>query len=430
MSDDFTDDLLTGDGKWWEFLDPQTYEVREDLPRATHSSAHELDWSRKPARRGPVGFAFFNHCEDCGQGVPPDFTFCVHCGGSTRSATRAQTFTIVVVRLEDEQARATAREVFTQAGYNLAEEEVAALLVDLPAVFNVTARRDQVAALTAKLAEIGVVARAFSVDDPSVPWMRETAESIIRKTPKLFAALALVAAGLALAWFWSFVGLLLAGFAIVGLFVHELRWYRHRYHVQLDVMLGLLTGFDPTTAGVARETLRMMSDKEARASVTICLMEYYTLTHQIRSHRVVYGGVLDRTGEALEELMADVLVLAHRYAKMDDFLKANRPAALRQRVEQLRQLAAGDPGAAATFEAEIEVIEDQLATMTKMEDARLSFRQRLATLARAMESMRTRFAAVRAQPSEQAFRSLEFEEALRELDEEFEVFEETLAVVG
>lgn len=430
MSDDFADDLLTGDAKWWEFLDPQTYEVRDDLPRPTHSSSEQLDWSRKKTRRGPVGFAYFNHCNSCGQGVPPDFTFCVHCGGLARSTSRAQTFTIVIARLEGERAQETAEELFTTAGHDLSVEEVSALFAELPAVFNVTARRDQVAALTAKLSETGIAARAFSVDDVSVPWFRETCESLIRKTGMLFLALGVFAAGIILSWFWSPVALLLAIGALVGIFVRELRWYRERYHVDHEVLLQLLTGFDPMTAKVARETLQLMSDREARQSVTVCLMEYYTLTHQIRSHRDVYGAVLDRTGEALEELMADVLVLAHRYAKMDDFLRSHRPAALQQRLDELREQAFTDPATAKMVAAEVAALEEQLATMRQMEDARQTFRERLSTLARSMESMRSRFAAVRAQPSTEAFERLEFEEALQELDEEFEVFEETFAVVG
>ncbi len=434
MSDDdeFTSELLTGDNKWWEFLDPQTYEVRADLPAPTRSTSVQLDWSRaKTATRGqPVGFSYFNHCEDCAQGMPPDFTFCVHCGGAPRSSSPLRTYTIVIAKLSDDRALEAGTELLTAAGNGLEPTEIERLFADLPVVFNVTARRDQTAALTAKMAEIGIAARGFSVDDPSVPWIRETAESLLRDTRKFGLTVAVVLAGMGLAWFVSPFWLLAAVGAMTALFVRELNWYRERYHLQLDVLLQNLTGFDPDTAAVARETLRLMSDREARGSVTVCLMEYYSLTQQFRAQGAIYGPVLQRTAEALEELMASVLVLAHRYAKLDDFLRANPPAALRQRLDELEARATTDRDAQAMNDAEAKSLTDQLASMQKMEATRGAFRERLAALARSMESMRTRFAAVRAQPSDDALRSLDFDAALKELDEEFEVFEETLAVVG
>ena len=430
MSDDFQEELLTGDGKWWEFLDPQTYEVRDDLPQATQSSADQLDWSRRKQRRGPVGFSFFIHCDVCGHGIPPDFTFCVRCGGAPRSRSIPRTFTVVVAELNGPTAREMAGELIVAAGQDLKGQEVDALLSDLPAVFNVHGPKDRVAALAAKMSEIGIASRAFCVDDPSVPWLRETAESMIRQTPKLVTTLAVLALGAGLGWFWSWAALVVALMAVGALFYRELQWYRQRYEVNLDTMLQLLTGFDPQTAQTAQQTLRAITDTHARESVTVCLMEYYTLTQQIRAHRAIYGEVLARTGDTLQELMADVLVLAHRYAKLDDFLATNPPARIRQQIAELESAGAADRQARAMADSEIAALSEQLRSIEKMDASRAAFRSQLSTLAQSMESIRVRFAAVRAHPSEDAFRELAFDEALRELDIELEVFEETTAAIG
>lgn len=430
MSDDFREDLLTGDEKWWEFLDPQTYEVRSDLPNATYASSSALDWTRASRPTGPVGLGFYMHCSLCGQRVPGDFTFCVHCGGAPRSRQPVRTHTVVITDVEGEAARDAAAELVAQAGHGLEVAEVTRMFADLPVVFNVTAPRDQVVALAARLAEIGVSARAFSVDDPSIPWLRETAESLIRDTPKLLAGLAACAAGIVFAAFGHWIIAVPALLAVVGLFAYQLRWYRQRYHVDAPTMLQYLTGFDPQTAAVTRETLAQMADRDARRYVTVCLMEYYTLTQQFRAHGALYGDVLARAAEALEELMADVLTLAHRYARMDSFLRANPIPAVEQRLTDVEARSASDPSARTIFAAEAEALHGQLQKLRQMEGARAAFREQLVALAEAMESMRRRFAAVRAQPSAEAFRDLAIAEALQELEDEFAIFEETMQVLA
>jgi hypothetical protein len=429
MSDDFEEQLLTDGGKWWEFLDPETYDVKEDLPAATRSSSDKLDWSRIEEKRpGPVGFAFFNHCSDCGQGVPPDFTFCVHCGGDPRSTDRPETYSVVIAGFEGE-GRESAVELFVSAGTGLEPDEVDAILDAPPAVFNVTARRDQAAALVAKLAEVGIQARTFPVDDPSIPWIQEAVESIARQTWKLAGMMVVLLSTIAVSYYWSLFFLPIGLLAIGAFIVQELRWYRSRYHVDVRRLLELLTGFDAETARIARETLRNLGDREVRKHVTVCLMEYYTLTQQIRSHDAVYGGVLQNARFALEELMADVLTLAHRYGKLDAYVASHPPARLEQKIEDLRVRRADDRHAAEMIEKEIAVLHDQLEQVRKMDESRRAFRERLGTLARSMEQIRNRIATVRARASRDAWTEIGVDDALRELEQEFEVFEETFAVV-
>jgi hypothetical protein len=429
MSDDFEETLLTDGGKWWEFLDPETYEVRDDLPTVSRSSSDKLDWSRIETRRpGPVGFAYFNHCSDCGQGVPPDFTFCVHCGGDPRSADRMKTYSVVIAELEGDGHDA-AVELFSAVDAEIDAAEVDAIVSELPAVFNVTARRDQAAALVAKMAEVGIRARTFGVDDPSIPWIREAIESIVRQPPKLLGMVAVLVGAVAASVFWSLAAIPFAVIIVGALIGLELRWYRRHYHVDVRRLLELLTGFDAETARIARETLRSLADRDARRYVTVCLMEYYTLTQQLRSHQSVYGDVLDNARFALESLMADVLTLAHRYAGLDSFVAAHPAAKLEQRIEDRRIQKTEDRQAARMLEQEIEVLEDQLRQVRAMEESRRAFRERLASLARSMEQLRTRIASVRARSSAHGWNDLGVDETLRDLEREFEVFEETFAAM-
>ena len=127
--------------------------------------------------------------------------------------------------------------------------------------------------------------------------------------------------------------------------------------------------------------------------------------------------------------MADVLRLAHKYAKMDDFLASHPPGALAQRIGRLQDRLPDDASARGMAMQEIETLRDQLRTVERMEASRADFRERLALLARSMENLRHRIAAVRARPSEDAWRSAQVEEVLVELDTEFEVFEETFEVM-
>lgn len=428
MGDDFQQELLTGDSKWWEFLDPLTYEVKE-LPVATRSSGHELDWSTRRNSGVPVGFSFVNHCGDCGQKVPPDFSFCVHCGGAPRGSSTVRTFAVVVTHLEGDFARDAAIELLTTANRNLKAQELVPLLRDLPMVFNTVGRVEQLSALVAKLSELGIAAKAFPTDDPSVPWIRETVESFSRNTPKVVMFAAVLMAGIVGALRLSPILLFLAFGVVGGLFVRELQWYRRRYHVQLDALQLTLSGFDEETAAVTRQALRSISDRDVRRNVTVCLMEYYTLTQQFRVHAAVYGDVLIRSARGLEELMADVLAVAHRYGRLDAFLRANPREMLQERIDELQQSAPGDRDAQRIAAAEVTVLQEQLASMAKMEETAKAFGEQLAVLAQSMESMRRRFSAVRARPSLEAFEALRFEETLRELDQEFEVFVETFEVV-
>lgn len=428
MDDDFHDELLTGDGKWWEFLDPLTYEVKA-LPGATRSLGRELDWSKRRKPGMPVGFSALNHCADCGQKVPADFSFCVHCGGEPRGRSPVKMYAVVITHLDGDFAEEAATELLTAANTSLTAAELRPLLRELPMVFNTVGRHEQLSALVAKLSEVGIAARAFPTDDPSVPWIRETAESLARSTTKVgMCALTLIVGLLGAILLTPWV-LWLAFIAVGVLFVRELHWYRQRYHARLDVLQLNLSGFDEETADVTRRALRSISDREVRGNVTVCLMEYYTLTQQFRAHGAVYGEVLTRSARALEELMADVLLVAHRYGTLDAFLRANPRDVLLDRLDTLREAAPVNADARRITDAEIAVLQGQLQSMEKMEHVAAAFREQLVVLAQSMESMRQRFAAVRAQPSVEAFAALQFEETLNELDQEFEVFVETFEVV-
>ena len=66
-------EILSGDEKWWAFLDPATMEVKE-MPRAARKMDELLDWSKvddaiRPRALSQIpGFA----CSKCTRSVPAD----------------------------------------------------------------------------------------------------------------------------------------------------------------------------------------------------------------------------------------------------------------------------------------------------------------------------------------------------------------------
>ncbi len=423
--DDFEKRLLTDGGKWWEFLDPETYQLEEGLAQGERRMSAELDWSRKRKRnRGPVGFGFFLHCRDCGNPVPPDFVFCVRCGGEPRSRHPLANWALVIEEPESAHGRATAVELLASAGIGLDPAEVDRLFEDPPVVVNFTAYRDQVAALVSRLGEIGVPSRSFAVDDPSVPWLREGVESLVRHPAKLASIVALAAVALVGGIWFSWILLVVGALGAAVIFWRELQWYRDRYHLDASALLAGFTGFDRETSTRAADTLGKLGDKQVREQVTVCLMEFYALNQQFRIHAPEYGPTLERTRTALAELMDDVLGLASRYARLDDYIARNPPELIRQEIEEARS----DPSERAA--QTVAILTEQLRTTEEMEASREPFRAQIRALATRMEGLRRRVVALRAKPSEEAWREAAIESALEEIELEFEVFEETFAVLG
>lgn len=428
---DFQQTLLTDVDKWWEFLDPQTYELVDDLPQPTRTSASMLDWSKTRGTRSrrPTGFGFFNRCDSCGRPVPPDFTFCVHCGGVPHSPAQLSTWTIVVKELDGDEARETAVRVVMEGGQDLGLEELRGMFRQLPAIVNTTARRDQVAALVARLAEQGIYAKSFPVDDPSIPWIRETIESIVRR-PAALATLAALVGISALLWVNLSVAIgVFFGLASLAMFGgRAFRHYTDRYTVDVHRMLEAVTGFDHDLADEASGLLRRLRDTEVRGYLTICLMEYYTLLQQFRGHAAEgYGGALSRASGALEALMGQILRVCGKYARLHDHLASTEPAAIEARLAEIEQERVGvDATTRKLLDGEATYLRDQLADLAKMAALQRSFHARLGALTTSMESLRARVASLRVRTvAVTDWEAVSLEDVLAELDDELEVFEQT-----
>lgn len=419
--------LLTDDNKWWEFLDPETYEVKDNLPTATRASSDLIDWSKRRAteRRGTLGFGFFNRCDQCGQPSPPDFSFCPRCGGTPTSPGPGQLWTVIIKEFENETSMQAAAEILAESGHDLGVNEVYRMLSAPPAVFNMYERKGRVHALVQKLAEIGVYSKSFPVTDPSIPWITETAESVARDTRALALFSGVVAATFALGIFvsgWFYV-IGLATLAALGW--RRFQWYKRRYQINPNTALDRINGFDGGLADETRQLLADIRDKEMREYLSICIMEYYTLHQQFRKHEEVYGDVLLRTRHALHELYEQILNACRRYADLTFHMDGVEPAALRSRISELRSKRAGkDARALKLIDDEIAHLKSEGRQYNKMKDLAQKFRERMQALTGSIEALRVRMQSLKTAEAARD-EDVSMEEILAELDDEMQVFEKT-----
>lgn len=428
--DDFDAKLLTDVDKWWEFLDPVTYDTREGahakgVPSAT---ADRLDWTvvRKTERRGPVGFGFFHRCEDCGRPVPPDITFCVHCGGPPHGFGRRDPFTVVIKRFEDADAAEACVELLSVGSSEVSVEELRKVVSRPPIVFNVRAQREEVAALVARLTDLGIYARSFSTDDPSIPWISETAESFLRRPARgaVFAAIALAALFASVLFSWA---ILPFGLIALGFYFHtQMQWFKSHYHFNSGNLLRSMTGFDDGRALEASDLLKSLRDQDVKASLTVAMMEYYTLQQALRSHEGIYGDVLAGTREILVELLDQILASCARFQRIEHFLSQARPTELESRIASLEaEIAAStDPETSGYLQRELTSVVRHLETHRRLLTVREDFRVRLEAMTRSLETLRSRLETARARVSAR-WEDVDMEKILAELDDELVVFEQT-----
>lgn len=426
-ADQLKQTLLTDDGKWWEFLDPETYEVKDNLPTPTRSSSDLIDWSKKreTQRRSTLGFGYFNRCDKCGQPSPPDFSFCPRCGGTPHGPGPGQLWSVIITEFESETSKVAAAEIIAESGHELGVNEVHAMLEQTPAVFNMYERKGRVHALVQKLAEIGVYSKSFPVSDPSIPWIRETAESVTRDTKMLAAFSAAIAIALGLGvfvsgWFY-FIGL--ATVAAMGW--KRFQWYKERYQIDPNAALDRINGFDGGLADETRSLLRDIRDEEMREYLSICVMEYYTLHQQFRKHEEVYGDVLLRSRHALHDLFEQILNACRRYADLTFHMDGVEPAQLRARIGELRSQRAGqDPRAAKLIDDEIDHLKKEGRQYNKMKELAAKFKERMRALTGSIEALRLRMQSLKTAEAARA-EDVSTEEILAELDDELQVFEKT-----
>ncbi len=425
---EFDQKLLTNVDKWWEFLDPVTYDIDESShSRGTASAtADQLDWTalKSTERRGPIGFGFFHRCSECGKSVPPDLTFCVHCGGQPRGMGPPSEYAVVIKEIAPGRRDDTIA-LLRRASGDVDVSELGKIADRPPIVFTLRARREQAATIVARMTDLGIYARSFSVDDPSVPWISETLESFLREPKRAFVAFLLLAGTFVGTVFLS-VAVLFFGLIAFGFFFKmQMDWFRSRYQFSTWDLLNGLTGLDGGKAEEAAGLLRELRDEGVRGSLTVALMEYYTLHQSLQSQSEVYGPTIAGTLETLEELLDQILQACARFQRVERFLLQNRPGELEAKVASLQtELASATGDTAELLQKQLDAVTQQLATQQRLLEVRDEFRDRLRAMTRSLGALRARLETVRANVSAR-WEDIPLDQVLSELDDELVIFEET-----
>lgn len=422
---DLESTLLTNDQKWWEFLDPATNTVQQ-MPSANRQSSDLLDWSsvRKTQRHAAVGMGVFHRCESCGSPCPPDMTFCAHCGGRPKGTGLPQIYSLVIKEFKDQASLMAAAEMITEAGDGLRLNEVVGMLKQQPAVFNFTTYRERATALVQRLAEHGVYSKTFAIDDPGIPWLSETIESIVRDFKELAIFGGVILATVAVAAFVGWFGIIAGVVGIGVLFHRRMNWYREHYHINSQILLDRMVGFEEGRAEVAQTVLHRMRDTELRNILSVCLMEYYALHKMFRDHEAVWSEVLMPSDHALKELIDQILASAQKYEELSRTLNLVEPAEVRERLVRLRQqMEQADSTTQRLLADEERHLQKTLDQATRLPEIRTHFGDRLRAMSSSLEAMRQRLTTMFA--SNQMIDEIPMEAIIRELDEELEIFEET-----
>ncbi len=418
MSDDFEKKLLTGDGKWWEFFNDENEIKQPDHPPEDFSD--QLDWSKKRAldrAQGPIGLGFFHRCIQCNKAIPPDLTFCVYCGGTPRADRRSERFAIVVNQSEDSFSIDEAALWISEAIPGTNRSEIASILSDPPAVFSIIARRDQVSTLCARMNDIGIYANGYLMKDAPVNWVRETGESALRSPLKMGVMIVLTAAIIYTLFFLNPM-LILPILAITfGLGSQEFRWYQEKYTIDTTRALNHASGFNQMLIEESVYLLKHIRDTEIKELLSICLMEYYSLSQGFRAEQNLYGDVLEHARNHLSELLESIFGICETYSKLE---KLEHPRVIQQKVHELKSRPNAElfKNQISEFEKQVRVAEKNIIAMEKI---KAQFR----IISLKMEALRTRFLQIRERRDRDSSH-YDLDTILAELDLELEIAEETI----
>ncbi|GEM_PF-5759991 len=420
MSDDFEHKLLIDDGKWWDFMSADSGIKSLDGPSEDYSD--QLDWSKKRAldqMRGPVGLGFFHRCIQCNKALPPDLTFCIHCGGQPRTTQSAQEYAIIIKGSEDRFAIDEAALWISSSIPKTNVKEIGAILADPPAVFTISARQEQISTLCARMNDIGIYASAHCADEVPINWVRETAESVVRTPLKIGIALGMVLASLGIMFFVSLwmIPVLLALVFVLG--QRELVWYKRKYRIQIYPALNHASGFDHQLSEESIYLLEHLRDPEIKRLLSICLMEYYALSQGFRAEQSVYGDVLEQARGDLFLLLENIFNICEKFINLE---KLEHPKVIQQKVLELQsrdKTIFGDQ--IREFQRQVSVAEKNLVMMDKT-------KSQFEVITLKLEALRTRFLQIRdskyGHPEE-----IRLEDILEELDKELEIAEQTIQSV-
>jgi hypothetical protein len=331
---------------------------------------------------------------------------------------------ILVKRLRDRAAVQTASALFADISPDLDTDELTSIFEELPAMFIVDAPKEQVAAWTNNLAGRGIYSRAFRERDPTLPWVREIWESLMRGsgTRLVFWGAFLSALATSL---WS---LSLGVFMMIGLAFYvaqHVRWFRTRYEIDAQRLLTASAGLDPDEMDRAQLLLFSIKDQDVRGAVTTCLMEYYTLKQLIGSEGAVYQKLSASLEEMLGRILSHALDLGERYVKMRVFLETNSSSMIEERIRKMESVLGTKKTAEESVanEQRVELHRSELEHVDRMDVLLPKIVDRLRAVATRMTNTRYRLQRL---PTKLAAidESVTLESIAAEWDEEFEIVAE------
>jgi hypothetical protein len=395
--DDFRDQLVRGQDQWWEFLDGHSAEQQKPPAQTETDQMDRPDAIARPTS-APTPSSRSFQCRQCDAHNPADATFCFFCGAQPSERLGYQHMLIVIEHVPDPRLRARIAGLLGTADKPIDESEIKALLADPPCYLLVDGPPGQIEAMLERLSDLGLRARGTTIRATGLGWYREIAESFFRHQMWLGAGAGITAVTIMLWVIWSSWVLPIGAASLGWLLVEHARWYQSHFRLRADAILEQLAGFQSETANRARQLLSGLRDDDVRKSLSVCLMEYYAVWHQIHASDDLRGPVSRQLRGRLQDFLDHLLDACEAFDKIHRFIY--RPQ--------------DDNGPR---------IADQ--KRTELEDRLQQCRGQLVALTSSIESLRAKLLTVDVEVvGERA--DMRLQGLLQDMDTEAEVLEETL----
>ncbi len=410
MTDDrrpTSDQFVTGEEQWWEFLDREGSEPETDEPSKADGGGGdetglELQDVSRPSHTdaglSPTTHSF--RCSNCRGDNPADLPFCVHCGNPPPRHLHERRDLLVLETDVDETVREYLAEIFAGGAPELDAAAIEAAMGDPPAYFIVGGYPRQLDSLAERLRELGVDVRVLAPTDPRGGWRREIAESIVRNRRQagLFGALGVgtLSACLLVSWWLLAPGLGLAWW----LFRRRREWYLDTYRFDAEALLSGFAGLDPSIGARCRHLLESLRGSEVREYLSTCLMEYYALWHRLAPRGDASGVVAARARSTARDLIRQIVRCCDNYTDVWLLL---------------------DSRSDSTEAGELD--DEQTSRLRETEQ---TLRRQLAQMASSLEKLRTRTIGATTD-RRHATDGTRLESLASQVDDELDVVSETLA---
>ena len=432
--------LLQGKDAWWHFMAAKAQGERVLDFDAGDGEELELELVGRMAQRESLDNApkFHPHhtsslrCHACSAEVPSDMTFCVYCAAPPSSLTSARGQVLVIEEITQESLLDELAEMLAASSPTLGLAEVRSALLEPPGVFFFPARDEYAQALVSRLAEIGVRASLSHQHSAEVGMVREVFESVLRDRRALGIAAFLLCAWAALAIVLSplfcMAGIVLTLLALGAI---QYRRFETRYELDVDSALNGMTGMTSDIKERAQRGLVSVQDKEVRQLLTLCLIEYYAIWRQLASAPPAMRPLLGELRKNLHELVHQILDACLRYGELHSYAAMHDLEELEREASKLGEqlLALEDAESRRMLRRQIDQRERKLLSLREVHARMPPFKQRLQAMCSSLESLRARVVSMTLATHISSSDEVLVQQVMLELDDEFAVFEQTLAEV-